>query len=161
METAIFDGTLPPPWQIDFTQRGSVPWRTAGATVCLIVDVLFNMGGVAILLSNLDKAGLDNAGLSAGTVKIIGMLLIIPLSIFLCIGSEIMEEHADDLEGKTKSSFKAQSKQAPVEHLRGPAQPVSQIDNRQQRTTTEFTEQQRDLNRRNDSRDNTGRLGRG
>lgn len=92
LESQLFDGVLPPFWQLStWTQAGSIPWRAGGAIICLAVDVFLNMGGVQIFTTNMKNV-------SPGLLT----LIVIALSLVLAVGSELLDASADAFDGKAR-----------------------------------------------------------
>lgn len=97
-ESAIFDGTLPAFWSVDWKGGGPVPWLVVGAFFCLTIDVILNMGGVTLFIREMnaeDVGPFDASDYVIRTMQVIGTILF---SIFVAIGSELLAEFADYIE---------------------------------------------------------------
>lgn len=99
-ESAVIENDLPLPWT-NWDKKVTFVW--IGAMVCLLVDVLFNVGGAGYLFkavedSNSSLTLKENFGANSAFITIVVNLLIIALSIFFALGSEILNAQADLLE---------------------------------------------------------------
>ena len=99
-ESALFDGTLPAPWNVNWSAGGSIPWLVCGALVCLMLDVLLNVGGVAYFLGRLGTTdmGQDTIKVSQSLVTGIIWIVTIVFAVFLAVGAELLKEFANFVE---------------------------------------------------------------
>jgi hypothetical protein len=95
-ETALFDGTLPPLWKINWTEGGPLPWLMTGALLCLAVDVLLNLGGVGFAMGKLHEADIGQATFNFSdalvlTIEKAGTLLF---AMLCAVGPELLKAYA-------------------------------------------------------------------
>lgn len=91
-ETALFDGTLPWPWQIDWREGGPVCILCIIAICALLMDVGLNIGGVWLFVSKIDRTGVTDVGFS---IDHIGKVLItFIVSIVVALAPEAMKQFA-------------------------------------------------------------------
>lgn len=109
IETALFSGELPSPWALNWSEGGPLPWIMIGALLALLLDVLFNIGGVSYFLLKLNQTdiGQEALGMSSSTVRIISIFVTMFFSVFLALGPELLDEFASFLEtGQRKQPVK-------------------------------------------------------
>src|SRR6185503_13402010 len=103
IESALFDGSLPAPWKIDWTEGGPLPWLITGAVLCLLLDVLLNVGGVGYFLANLHLAGTGPLKIGASVMGIVEIVATIAFATLLAVGSELLDEFANHLQGAPRN----------------------------------------------------------
>lgn len=96
IESALFDGSLPAPWAIDWSWEGSLPWLWAGAIVCLLVDVMLNLGGVALFTSNIGKADVagEQLAMTDDFVVLISRFSTFIIATLFAVAPELLDEFA-------------------------------------------------------------------
>lgn len=101
-ETALFDGTFPPPWKVKWRLGGAEAWLTVGALMSLLLDVLLNLGGIAFFFKALKDAdlGQDLIGIDAGILDVVTTVLAVGFAVFAAVGSELLLEFAKYIQSK-------------------------------------------------------------
>jgi hypothetical protein len=101
VESALFDGTLPAPWAVEWSEGGPLPWLMVGAILCLCIDVLLNLGGVSVFTQELHKQniGQNVLGMDEAFTLVVGKVITIALALLFAVGSELLEEFAKFSEG--------------------------------------------------------------
>jgi hypothetical protein len=103
VESALFDGSLPAPWKIDWTEGGPLPWLISGAILCLLLDVLLNVGGVGYFLANLHAVQTGPLKISVSVMGIIEVIGTIAFATLLAVGSELLDEFANHIAGAPRN----------------------------------------------------------
>lgn len=103
-ESALFEGHIPPPWRIDWADAGPVPWIWSGALLCLILDVLLNLGGVSFFLLKINDSSTgvvlrSQFGADDAFISTLMILLTVAFSVLAAVGSELLDAYADIVEG--------------------------------------------------------------
>ena len=100
VESALFDGSLPAPWSLDWSWEGSLPWLWGGAVVCLLVDVMLNLGGVSIFTNRLADTGIgqEQLELSSEFVQGVSKFATFVLAALFAVAPELLDEFAVYLE---------------------------------------------------------------
>lgn len=129
-ESALFDGTLPAPWNVEWREGGSTPWLVIGAIVCLLLDVLLNIGGVAYFLGKLGSTDLGQSTLKVNASIITGVvwLVTVTFAVFIAVGPELLDEFANLIEDQNRPMI--ESRQA--KSVQQPAQQQQQQPSRQE-----------------------------
>jgi hypothetical protein len=110
IESAVFSGSIPPPWSARATTKTSYIW--VGASIVLLMDLLVNLGGVGTVANFLkDSATGDvlknNFSASDTALNIIAGLMIIALAFLFAVGSELLKMYAETIEDpKVEVTFK-------------------------------------------------------
>lgn len=96
IESALFDGSLPAPWSADWAWEGSLPWLWGGAIVCLLVDVMMNLGGVSLFTSKLTDTniGQEQFQMTNEFVSFVAKSATFVLAVLFAVSSELLEEFA-------------------------------------------------------------------
>lgn len=122
-ESALFDGSVPAPWAIDWKAGGPLPWIMVGAMVCLIVDVGFNIGGVNYFVSKLERTGIESVGFTDYAIGITKLIMTVAMATLTAIGSELLDEYAAYIEG-SRGRVK-EHRQAPRDEGRVEGRPMN------------------------------------
>lgn len=96
-ESALFDGTVPAPWNIDWKAGGPLPWLCIGAITALFVDITLNIGGVWVYVSKLEKTGIGAVGVDDVTIGALKVIATILIAALCATGSELLKEYANYL----------------------------------------------------------------
>lgn len=96
IESALFDGSLPAPWSADWSWEGSLPWLWSGAIVCLLVDVMMNLGGVSLFTSKLGvtNIGQDQLEMTDEFVTFVAKSATFVIAVLFAVASELLDEFA-------------------------------------------------------------------
>lgn len=102
-ESALFDGKLPPPWRVAWSEMGKEAWLTIGAISCLLLDVILNLGGIAFILGQMVESSSGDAmrnmyGFADSIITAISQVLVILFSVVIASGSELLNTYADYLD---------------------------------------------------------------
>lgn len=119
VESALFDGSLPAPWSPDWSWEGSLPWLWGGAIVCLLVDVMLNLGGVSVFTSKISSGDIAASQLDVGDefVVYVSRFATIILAVLFAVASELLDEFAIYSEtGNSRSAGQRAKRQA--QHIR-------------------------------------------
>lgn len=109
-ESAIFSGSIAPPWSDRATTKTTSVW--VGAVFVLLMDLVINLGGVGTVANFLKASATgdvlkNNFGANETALNIITGLIIIALAFLFAVGSELLKIYAETLEEpQEKLSFK-------------------------------------------------------
>lgn len=103
LSLSVLISGLPVPWKEAWNPRLTVIWF--GGIVCLLLDVLLNIGGGQYILEGFKRSSTnsvltDQFGATSGFISFVTGLMIVLLGTFFALGSEIFNAQADYLEEK-------------------------------------------------------------
>lgn len=143
MESSLFDGSLPPPWQVKWTEGGPIPFLVGAAVLCLAIDVMLNIGGVGMFMSRFEEATANDvftiSAVVMNSLKIIGTVL---LSVLFALGSELLDAYADLVEGNPRKSYPVENRQPKRTAQEVPSQQQAR-DQQRARVAQQVQDQQR------------------
>lgn len=101
METALWDGSLPPIWRVRWGEGGPIVSTMLTAVFCLALDIVLNLGGVGFVMSKLGETniGQKQFGMSAGFVQVLINTFTILFSLLISVGPEQLRQRALALQG--------------------------------------------------------------
>lgn len=128
-ESALFDGSLPAPWNIEWKEGGPLPWLCIGAITALFVDITLNIGGVWVYVSKMEKSGIGAVGIDAAAIGVLKIVSTVAIAALCAVGSELLEEYANYLETgvatRPPQRQERQEREPQLEELRQREEPKS------------------------------------
>ena len=102
IEGMLIDGMLPAPWDVDWTAGGPVPFMVVGALGTFLLDVILNIGGVAVFTTKLTSqvdGGMSTLGMSTTATAVFVPIFTVFFACLLALGSELLDAAADHVAG--------------------------------------------------------------
>lgn len=123
VESALFSGSIPPPWSKRRTTQTN--WIWAGAATILSIDVFLNLGGVGTIAKFVRNSSSGDVlksdfGASDLGINLVAAFFILAVSLFIAIGPELARLHAGILEkslefgeSKAVTAFQSEPERTP------------------------------------------------
>lgn len=108
IEGMLIDGMLPAPWDVDWTGGGPVPFMVIGALGTFLLDVILNIGGVAVFTTKLTSqvdGGMSTLGMSTTATAVFVPVFTIFFACLLALGSELLDAAADHVSGHGQTQY--------------------------------------------------------
>lgn len=108
IEGMLIDGMLPAPWDVDWTGGGPIPFMVVGALGTFLLDVILNIGGVAVFTTKLTSqvdGGMSTLGMSTTATAVFVPVFTIFFACLLALGSELLDAAADHVSGHGQTQY--------------------------------------------------------